>query len=95
VGLEIVEFYLDVEEAFNIEIPDEDAEHLATVGQVYVHVLQRLGVDPDDPEDAPNAAGWTPLKVWDRLRDVITDGFDVRPEQVTFDARFGEILEYR
>ncbi|WP_456364286.1 acyl carrier protein [Priestia aryabhattai] len=33
-SLDIVEFIMELEEAFDIEIPDEEAEKLATVGDV-------------------------------------------------------------
>jgi acyl carrier protein len=33
-SLDIVEFIMELEEAFEVEIPDEEAEKLATVGDV-------------------------------------------------------------
>ncbi|MGJ8694805.1 MAG: acyl carrier protein [Verrucomicrobiaceae bacterium] len=37
-SLDAVELVMAVEEEFDIEVPDEDAEKLATVGDIIVHV---------------------------------------------------------
>jgi hypothetical protein len=41
-GLDTVELVMEVEEEFGITIPDEDAEKISTVGQLYAYVLERL-----------------------------------------------------
>lgn len=41
-GLDTVELVMAVEEEFGIEIPNEDAEKMTTVGQVYTYVRNRL-----------------------------------------------------
>lgn len=43
-SLEIVEFVMALEEIFNIEIPDTDAEKLATVQAALDYACMRLGV---------------------------------------------------
>jgi hypothetical protein len=40
-GLDAVELVLEVENAFGFSIPDDDAERLATVGQLYDYILAR------------------------------------------------------
>jgi acyl carrier protein len=40
-SLSVVELVLAVEEAFNLEIPDEDAEKIKTVGDVVNYVKSR------------------------------------------------------
>ena len=40
-SLSVVELILAVEEAFNIEVPDEDAEKIKTVGDVVNYVKTR------------------------------------------------------
>ncbi len=40
-SLDIVELVMAFEEEFDIEIPDEDAEKLRTVGDVYTYVEKR------------------------------------------------------
>jgi hypothetical protein len=41
-GLDVVEIILGIGEAFEIEIPDHEAEKLSTVGQLYAFVVSRL-----------------------------------------------------
>jgi acyl carrier protein len=36
-----------MQETFEIEIPDEAAQHLATVGQIVAFVQQKLGLKTD------------------------------------------------
>ena len=42
-SLDTVELGMAFEEEFDIEIPDEDAEKLTTVGKAKEYLLQRLG----------------------------------------------------
>jgi len=44
-SLDIVELIMGIEEEFDIEIPDEDAEKLATVGDAINYVKSKLGVE--------------------------------------------------
>ena len=41
-SLSVVELVLAIEEAFNLEIPDEDAEKIKTVGDVVNYVKVRV-----------------------------------------------------
>ena len=41
-SLDVVEMVMAIEEKFDIEIPDEDAEAIRTVGDVEVYVSERL-----------------------------------------------------
>ena len=42
-SLDIVELVMAMEEAFDIEIPDEDAEKIQTFGDVVSYLKDRLG----------------------------------------------------
>ena len=42
-SLDTVELVMALEEAFDTEIPDEDAEKLSTVGNVITYILQHAG----------------------------------------------------
>jgi acyl carrier protein len=42
-GLDIVEMVMNVEERFGVTIPDAEAEHMLTVGDLYQFLLQRRG----------------------------------------------------
>ncbi len=44
-SLDIVELIMGIEEEFDIEIPDEDAEKLTNVGEAMNYVKSKLGVD--------------------------------------------------
>lgn len=44
-SLDIVELIMGIEEEFDIEIPDEDAEKLTTVGEAMNYVKNKLGAD--------------------------------------------------
>jgi acyl carrier protein len=42
-SLDIVELVMAMEEEFDVEIPDEDAEKLATVGAAVEYLREKLG----------------------------------------------------
>ncbi len=44
-SLDIVELIMGIEEEFDIEIPDEDAEKLTTVGEALQYVKTKLGIE--------------------------------------------------
>lgn len=44
-SLDIVELIMGIEEEFDIEIPDEDAEKLTTVGEAIAYAASKLGVE--------------------------------------------------
>ncbi len=44
-SLDIVELIMGIEEEFDIEIPDEDAEKLTTVGEAMEYIKGKLGVE--------------------------------------------------
>ena len=41
-SLDIVEMLMEIEEAFDIDIPDEDAKKLSTVGELCNYIEERL-----------------------------------------------------
>ena len=44
-SLDIVELIMGIEEEFDIEIPDEEAEKLTNVGEAFRYVIGKLGVE--------------------------------------------------
>jgi acyl carrier protein len=42
-SLDIVELVMAMEEMFDIEIPDDDAEKIQTIGDAFSYVKERLG----------------------------------------------------
>jgi acyl carrier protein len=47
-SLDIVELIMGIEEEFEVEIPDEDAEKLKNVGDALAYVRKRLGVGAEE-----------------------------------------------
>jgi len=52
-SLDAVELIMAVEKQFGVEIPDEEAENLQTVGDLVKYLEARLGHEPADPEKTP------------------------------------------
>ena len=44
-SLDVVDMVMSFEEEFDIEIPDEDAEKLTSVGEAMNYTLAKIGVD--------------------------------------------------
>ncbi len=42
-SLDIVELVMQMEETFDIEIPDEDAEKIQTIGDTFLYLQERRG----------------------------------------------------
>jgi acyl carrier protein len=84
-GLDTVELVLAVERVFGIEISDEVAGKISTVGELHEYVvaeLTRLG--------RPNL---NPEITYDLLRNVICFQLGVKPEEVVPNARFVQDLD--
>ncbi len=78
-GLEIVAVIMRVEEEFELEIPDEDAERLATVGAMADYVA---GIIPWRGRE----------EIMQRVRVVVADEVSMPLEQVRPESRFVEDL---
>jgi acyl carrier protein len=84
-GLDTVELVLSVEKLFDIEIPNDVAEKLDTVGKLHAFIvselvrLERERINPDI--------------VFDQLRTVISALLAVKPSQVVPEARFVKDLD--
>jgi acyl carrier protein len=79
-GLQLVQLVMAVEESFDIEIPDAEAEKLITVGSLHAFVLSelnRVGRPAMDPAD-----------VYSDLRKLICEHLGAKPETVLPDAQF-------
>jgi len=67
-GLDSVELIMNIEETFDLTIPDQEAEKFQTVGDIYRYVLERIQVD-----DSP---GCLSSKAFYRLRRVLIESFE-------------------
>jgi hypothetical protein len=76
-ALEIVELFMRAEEEFEIEIPDEDAQALTTVGALSDYISARLGGQD----------------VWERVRAMVADEISVPAERLAHETRFVEDLD--
>jgi hypothetical protein len=77
-GLDIVELVMAVEEGFGIDIADEEAERIVTVGDLRDAILRRLK-NPD------------PFRVWDALCEMIAESAGVLRTQIKPETSLGEL----
>jgi acyl carrier protein len=78
-GLDTVELVMAVEEEFEIEIPNDVAMRLISVGAMQDYVVQTL----QSRGTSANAA-----EIWKRLQAIIVFQLGVRPEEVIREAEF-------
>ena len=83
-GLDAVELVLAVEKVFDIEIPDEEAGKIVTVGELHEYVFAEL-----TRLDRPNRNRDI---IYDLLRNVICFQLGVKLERVVPNARFVQDL---
>ena len=79
-GLDTVELMMRVEDDFGIEIPDEVAETLVTVGMLSDFIVAELGRVSGVPQD--------PEAVYDMLKAIICEQTGVEADAVVRDASF-------
>jgi acyl carrier protein len=83
-GWEYVEMIMRVEEEFEFEIPDTDAETLDTVGALHRYVVQKLAPDASSGFDAASSSD----HVWNKLRSIIASEFALSFDRITPEAHF-------
>ena len=80
-GLDVVETFLAVEQAFDLEVPNADAARMTTVGALFDYL--RAHVPPSDADATPYAG---PL--WERYLDVLQREIGVRRDALRPEARW-------
>lgn len=83
-GLDVVEIVMSVEEHFGIEIPDDIAGTLTTVGSLHSFVVAEISRQDRHAVDAD--------AVFAQLREIICDQIGIEPERVVREARFVQDL---
>jgi acyl carrier protein len=83
-GLDTVELVMGIEEEFGIDIPDEDAERLVTVGQTYEWLRRRLASTP--------ATDCLTQKVFYKLRRALLEGYKLRRRAISPQMRLDYLL---
>lgn len=90
-GLEDVEFVMDIEKEFDIEIPDTAMQHVRTVGEFHDEVAKFLREQRPDLSERPGFEH----HLWSRISTIAADnGYNITPAQVSRDSRFVEDLGY-
>jgi hypothetical protein len=84
-GLELIEFVLATEDAFEIDIPDADAANLETPAKLIDYLCARLGEAADGP----------PLlqTVYYRLRAALADELEIPRSRIAPDSVLGELTK--
>jgi acyl carrier protein len=84
VGLDTVELVMAIEEEFDLEISNESAATIVTVGDMHAFLiaeLAKLGRPHADEK-----------LIYSKMRDIISRQIGVEPEEVVPEARFVEDL---
>jgi acyl carrier protein len=76
-GLDTVELIMAIEEHCGIEIPDQDAERLVTVGDIHQFVLHAL---------RQRGSAAIEADVYSQVREIVCHQLGVKPEQVVPNA---------
>jgi hypothetical protein len=83
-GPDPLELVMNVEEAFDITIPDEEAEKIHNVGQLYAYVLAKL------PQ--PPSPGCVSSATFYRLRRALQELFAISRERIRLAARTEDLI---
>jgi acyl carrier protein len=78
-GLDTVEFVMQVEKTFAITIPDHEAEKMVTVGALHDFVMQATDADGRALDSD---------QVWDQITEILTEDYGVPRAKITRDAGF-------
>ena len=85
-GLDLVELQMDLEDEFEIEIPDERASTLTTIGQTIDFVVAELR----KRDRTPGACAT--MRSFNRLRKGLVSNCGVRRSDVRLDAPIGQLV---
>jgi len=80
-GLDAVELIMLVEDRFEIQIPDNEAEQIATVGQLLDYVIEKLNADP-------NKVDLSQDEIKEIIIDFIHNITGVSKSEITLDSTF-------
>jgi acyl carrier protein len=85
-GLDSIEIVMEIQDEFEVRIPDEDAEQLRTVGDIIDYVERRLREIPRPPASAKDRAAA------ERVVRIVAETLRVDPASITRDSRLAEDL---
>lgn len=84
-GLETVEIVLWAEREFDLKIPDADAAHLATIGELVNYLAHRS-------KAAHGAHSFDAEHIFDRMSRMLQQQYSVPESEIHLDARFYDDL---
>jgi acyl carrier protein len=84
-GLDIVEIVMQAEEAFDIDIENDEAATADTVGKLHELIFKKL-------KEKNRAEAHDSEAVWRKLRRIVSDQLQVSEEEVVPEAHFGRHL---
>ena len=85
-GLDIVELVIEVETVFGVQVPDDDAARLRTVGDLYDYVARHLG------PAVSSTGGPYEGELWERYLEVVEREAGVDRTKLRPESRFVEDL---
>ncbi|HEY9715095.1 MAG TPA: hypothetical protein V6C72_16615 [Chroococcales cyanobacterium] len=83
-GLDSVELIIAIEEEFGLEIPNEEAEKLTTVGQTYEYLCSAIGAKP--PLECLRN------RMFYKIRRGLIEMYGVPRKPITLDARLQDVV---
>lgn len=89
-GLDIVELVMEVEDAFGIQIPDEDYEQIRTVGDLHDYIVRHR--QHPDVEDSNKARVCLTSATFLRLRRVFIQLFGISRRSVRTSSQLDELV---
>lgn len=75
-GLDTVELIIAIEDEFDLQIPDEDASYMESVGDIHLYIVKTLSISKENEAE-----------VWEKLKAIVVRQLGVSPKQVTKQAR--------
>lgn len=90
-GIDLVELVMDFEDEFNLTIPDEDYEHLRTVGDMYEYVISKKG-DAIEHPSLPRVC--LTMVVFSRLRPALQVLADVPRRSIRTKTSLGSLTAH-
>ena len=86
-GLDSVELVMAIEEEFGLEIPNEDAEKITTVGETYEYLRSKL--------NTTDSGECISQKIFYKLRRALIENFQVRRQSITPDTKMSDLITMR
>jgi acyl carrier protein len=84
-GMDLVELVMEIEDDFQVSIPDEEAQLIRTVGELSEWLAREVSADS-------TPSSWTTDQLQAHLYQIIADQLGIRVEDIHPESRFVEDL---